>query len=70
MLKSAPKNDVAISGVLFAGFTVSVNALVALCGGEDESLASIVMLNCPVCEVVPDSKPLLCKLKLVGRVPE
>src|SRR5215472_10464635 len=70
LLKSAPKNEVAISGALFAGLTVSVKAFVADCCGDDESFTSIVMLKFPVCDVFPEITPLAARLKLVGSAPE
>ena len=50
--------------------TVRVRGCVAVFLGDDESVASTVMLNCPVCDVVPASTPLLCRLMPEGKVPD
>ena len=50
--------------------TVRVNDFVAVCCGAEESATDTVKLNGPVCVVVPESEPLDCRLKPVGRVPE
>lgn len=51
-------------------FTVRANDWVAVFFGEDESATWTVKLNCPVCDVVPESMPLLCRVMLVGNVPD
>jgi hypothetical protein len=38
--------------------------------GEEESLTSMVILNEPVCEVVPESDPAGCTVIPVGSVPD
>jgi hypothetical protein len=61
-----------------AGLTVTVidprafrvKDFVAVLLGEEESTTWAVKVNCPVCEVVPESKPLLAKVMPVGRVPD
>ena len=51
-------------------WTVSVRDWLAVLLGEEESATWTVMLNCPVCVVVPESNPLLCRVMPVGSVPE
>jgi hypothetical protein len=50
--------------------TVKVKAFVAVLLGEVESTTWAVKVNCPVCVVVPESKPLPAKVMPVGRVPD
>jgi hypothetical protein len=66
---------VAIAGVtvtptIGAAATVIWSERIAVCFGEEESAAWTVKINVPVCEVVPENKPLLCRLMPEGRDPE
>ena len=53
-----------------AGETVTVNVLVALSLGDDESATSRVNLEEPVVVGVPESLPLVLKFKPAGKIPK
>ncbi len=50
--------------------TVRVNGLDELCLDDEESVTSTVILNEPVCEVVPEIDPADCNVIPVGSGPE
>lgn len=50
--------------------TVRVKGSDEVCRGDEESVTSTVMLNWPVCDVVPESNPTDCKVIPAGSEPE
>ncbi len=69
----APDATVTAVGVTLtatAAATVRVKVLDEVCLGEEESVTWIVMLNEPVCEVVPEIVPADCTAIPVGSEPE
>src|SRR5258708_15315125 len=66
---------VAIAGVtvtltVAAGTTVIGRERTAVCLWLEESATWTVKVKAPVCEVVPESRPLLCRLMPEGRAPD
>jgi hypothetical protein len=69
----APEARVTVEGVTVtatATITVSVKDLDEVCLGEEESVTSTVILNVPVCEVVPEIDPADCTVIPVGSEPD
>lgn len=69
----APEATVTIVGVTVtatAAFTVSVKDLDEVSLGDDESVTSMVMVNEPLCEVVPAIDPADWTVIPVGSEPE
>jgi len=68
-----PEATVAVAGVTVTAtgaITVRVKDLEEVCFGEEESVTSTVILNWPVCDVVPESHPADCTAIPVGSEPE
>lgn len=68
-----PEATVAVVGVTVTATgatTVRVNGCVDVCFGEAESMTSTVILNWPVCEVVPETDPADWTVIPLGSEPE
>jgi hypothetical protein len=69
----APETRVMVEGLTVTdtgAITVRVKDLDEVCFGEEESETCTVILNWPLCEVVPESNPDDCKVIPVGSEPE
>jgi hypothetical protein len=69
----APEATLAVVGVMViatAAFTVRVRDFDEVSFGDEESVTSMVAVNEPVCEVVPEIDPADCTAIPLGSVPE
>ena len=69
----APEATLAVVGVMViatAAFTGRVRDFDEVSFGDEESVTSMVAVNEPVCEVVPEIDPADCTAIPLGSVPE